>query len=158
MRYGFMWLQVWVWADLIVNWLCNMAPVLRAIPHLPYTFTLHGVIPVYATYRLLGTEIYRPRVFMRLFSLFLVVGALTDVAWCVALGLNPLDPFGTGCYPAMRIPTYAYLALKLVPGGIVYREVAVKQNFSFLPDREDKRLFYGTLAFLFSLAPLPFIG
>ena len=156
-QYAWVWLNLWVWSDLTINCLSNMFPVLRAVPHLAYTFMLHGVIPIYLTYRLLGSEVYKPRTFIRLFSMFLVVQSLTDIIWCVAVGRNPLNPFGDWRYPNTTVPTYLFFSAKFFPALIVYREVAVKNNLRFLTDKENKKLFYGTLAFLFTV-PLPFMG
>jgi hypothetical protein len=99
---------------------------LRIIPqflsHRLYIFTVQGLLPLAFAILLLGRnsllgtlELLRIRTLGRYASLTMISQALTDPAWCILLGLNPINPFGDWRYPRIPMPTYVFLALRLIP-------------------------------------------
>lgn len=97
------------------------------LPHYLYIFMVQGVLPLLFAILLLGRnslhdayELLRIKTGGHYASLTLISQALTDPAWCILLGLNPLNPFGDWRYPRVQMPTYVFLALRLIPSIAIY--------------------------------------
>jgi len=160
-------LFIWV----VIDFSLTIGVLPRLLNHRLYLFTVQGLLPLTILILLLGrknpsdaVDLLRIRTLSRYASLAVIGQALTDPAWCILMGLNPINPFGDWRYPRVPIPTYAFLALRLIPSTVVYylsitegrlheglRRLSKKIHFTLNFERSLSALL------LASLLSLPFI-
>jgi len=114
---------IWV----VIDFGLTIGAIPQSLPHRMYLFMVQGLLPLVFVTLLLGrdnpsnaVELFRIRTLGRYASLTMIGQALTDPAWCILLGLNPINPFGDWRYPRVPMPTYLFIALRLIPSAIVY--------------------------------------
>jgi len=99
----------------------------RAVSHRFYLFLVQGMVPLSITLIILvirkdtgALEILRLGTLVHYASLTMMAQVFTDPAWCILLGLNPLNPYGDWRYPKVPVPTYLFIALRLLPASVSY--------------------------------------